>query len=111
MYPPLGSLLSISPLAGVWVQYSSHTDVALKSVLLDACVTCPSLLTFLGDPLPHQPGLSERQCASQVSRSTHHVGEWGATHLSPILRWEVPIRHLPYPLKVLLQTDLNLSVL
>lgn len=24
------------------------------------CVTTPSLFTFLGDPLPHQPGLSER---------------------------------------------------
>lgn len=60
LHLPLDCLLSMSLLAGVWIQYSSHTDIALKSILLGACVTCQSLLTFLGDPSPHQPRLSER---------------------------------------------------
>lgn len=47
---------------------------------------CLSLLTLFGDPLPLQPGLSERWFAAFVSWSTHSAGGWElwASHLTQL---------------------------
>lgn len=52
LHLPLDGLLSGSLLAGVWVLYSTHADVALKSILSGVCVTCRSLLISWGSLTP-----------------------------------------------------------